>query len=99
MSQSYFLPSCTKRLNISEVSQRYLERDFAEDCSRSFNLFDHRGKEYITARDLKAASVDVGSKLSDEDIHALLKELDSSGTGCVSIEDFMAIVREAEELP
>ena len=75
-----------------------MERDFAEDCKRSFDLFDRRGKGYITAKDLKAACADVGSKMCDEDVLALLKELDGTGTGNISIADFMNIIREAEEL-
>ncbi|KZT40176.1 Ca2+-binding EF-hand superfamily protein [Sistotremastrum suecicum HHB10207 ss-3] len=76
------------------MTERILARDPMEDLRRAFQLFDddHTGK--ISFRNLKRVSRDLGERLDDEELQAMIDEFDLDQDGEISEQEFFAIMEE-----
>ena len=68
------------------------ESNIEEQRYEAFRMFDVDGKGFITASDLKQIMINLGEKLMDRDISAMMKEADINKDGQVSYDEFIRIV-------
>ncbi|KAF8878691.1 hypothetical protein CPB85DRAFT_1443311 [Mucidula mucida] len=76
------------------MSEKLLERDPLEDLQRTFRLFDddHTGK--ISLRNLRRVAKEIGDRLEDDELQAMIDEFDLDQDGEISEQEFYAIMRD-----
>ncbi|KAL7010711.1 hypothetical protein ACKWTF_016848 [Chironomus riparius] len=74
------------------MSTKMREMDTEEDIIDAFRVFDVEGKGHITAYDLRHVMTNLGEKLTDEEVNAMISEADSDGDGVIHYSDFVKIM-------
>lgn len=77
-------------LNI--ILNKMAERPSQDDLLKAFRLFDRGNKRMIDFGDLKHIASQIGEQIADDELHEMIAEADSSGTGEVGQDDFIRIV-------
>ena len=72
------------------------QRDSREEMIKAFRLFDDDETGRISFKNLKRVAKDLGETMTDEDLQEMIDEADREGTGEVSLEDFMRIMKKAD---
>ena len=70
------------------------ERDSKEEMIKAFRLFDDDETGRITFKNLKRVAKDLGENMTDEELQEMIDEADREGSGEVSLEDFMRIMKK-----
>eukprot|EP00826_Nyctotherus_ovalis_P023469 TRINITY_DN1802_c0_g1_i1.p2 TRINITY_DN1802_c0_g1~~TRINITY_DN1802_c0_g1_i1.p2 ORF type:complete len:158 (+),score=76.21 TRINITY_DN1802_c0_g1_i1:231-704(+) len=76
------------------MQDRMAERDPVEEMKKAFRLFDVDGKGAITIKDLKRVAKELGENMTDEELTEMIEEADRSGSGNVTEEDFVKIMKK-----
>ena len=69
-----------------------------KDCNReaeikeAFRVYDMDGNGYISKAELKHVYNNLGEKLTDEDVDAMIREADIDGEGQVNYEEFVKMM-------
>jgi centrin-1 len=72
------------------------QRDSKEEMMKAFQLFDDDETGKISFKNLKRVSKDLGENMADSDLQEMIDEADREGTGEVSVEDFMKLMKKAD---
>ena len=70
------------------------ERDSTEEIIKAFRLFDDDETGKISFRNLKRVAMELGESINDEELQEMIDEADREGTGEVSLDDFMRIMKK-----
>ena len=70
------------------------QRDSKEEMGKAFRLFDDDETGRISFKNLKRVAKDLGENLTDEELQEMVDEADREGTGEVSLDDFMRIMKK-----
>lgn len=70
------------------------ERDSKEEMIKAFRLFDDDETGRVTFKNLKRVAKDLGENMTDEELQEMIDEADREGTGEVSLDDFMRIMKK-----
>uniref|UniRef100_A0A8C4SIW1 EF-hand domain-containing protein n=1 Tax=Erpetoichthys calabaricus TaxID=27687 RepID=A0A8C4SIW1_ERPCA len=68
------------------------DTDTEEEMHEAFNVFDKDGNGSISAAELQQVITNLGEKLTDEEIDAMIREADVDGDGQVNYEDFVQMM-------
>jgi len=68
------------------------EGDNRDELRRLFDLFDSKGKGYITIDDLRAISSDLGENILDEELQEMMEKASPSSSGKVTSDEFRNIM-------
>lgn len=79
---------------LSMMTVKMGERDSKEEMIKAFRLFDDDETGRITFKNLKRVAKDLGENMTDEELQEMIDEADREGTGEVSIDDFMKIMKK-----
>lgn len=74
------------------VLNKMAERPSHSDIEKAFRLFDSESNKVISFTDLRRVATEIGEQVSDEELHEMIAEADSTETGTVCLEDFIKIV-------
>ncbi|OWF53411.1 Calmodulin-B [Mizuhopecten yessoensis] len=77
-----FLTMMAKRMSNSPESPE-------EQMLEAFRLFDRDGNGSISPEELRQVMVNLGEKLTDEELDGMIKEADKDGDGSVNYEEFV----------
>ena len=55
----------------------------------AFKVFDSDGNGFINASELRQVMMNLGEKLSEEEVEMMIKEADTNGDGLVNYEEFI----------
>lgn len=67
-----------------------------ENLSRkAFKMFDDRGDGLVDLKSLRKVARELGEKLSDDELSAMIEEFDSDRDGAINEEDFFKIMTES----
>lgn len=67
----------------------------AEDELReAFAVFDKDGNGFISPEELKSALLNLGEKLEDQEVMAMIKAADRDGNGQIDYEEFIAMMKQ-----
>ncbi|XP_037090428.1 calmodulin-beta-like [Pollicipes pollicipes] len=71
----------------------------AEQALRdAFRVFDKHGRGFISASDLRAVLQCLGERLSDDDIEAMIDEVDIDGDGRIDFFEFVSAITDDSEV-
>ena len=79
---------------LSMMTVKMGQRDSKEEMVKAFRLFDDDETGRISFKNLKRVSKDLGENLTDEELQEMIDEADREGTGEVSLDDFMRIMKK-----
>merc|ERR1719313_3039723 len=77
------------------LAEKYLARDPEEEILRGFSLFDEDNSGKIGLRNLRRVARELGEKLSDDELQAMIDEFDTDQDGMISKEEFVSIMKNS----
>ncbi|KAE9394735.1 Ca2+-binding EF-hand superfamily protein [Gymnopus androsaceus JB14] len=76
------------------MSGRILDRDPLEEIRRAFQLFDGDSKGRIELKDLRRVAKEIGDRLEDDELQAMIDEFDLDQDNAINMEEFLAIMTD-----
>ncbi|THH04890.1 hypothetical protein EW145_g5197 [Phellinidium pouzarii] len=76
------------------MSEKILARDPLDEIKRAFQLFDDDSTGKISLRNLRRVARDLGDKLDDEELQAMIDEFDLDQDGEINEQEFIAIMTD-----
>ncbi|GKT35579.1 centrin-1 [Aduncisulcus paluster] len=80
------------------MTVKMADRDSNEEIMKAFRLLDSDDTGYITFDNLKRVAKELGEGITDDELREMIDEADRSGTGQISQEDFLRIMRRTQLL-
>lgn len=68
------------------MSRKFHELDNDDIIRETFKFFDKNGDGVITARELRMVMSNLGEKMTDDEISAMIHEADNNGDGVIDYE-------------
>ncbi|KAL3874526.1 hypothetical protein ACJMK2_037531 [Sinanodonta woodiana] len=68
--------------------------DSEKDIKEAFNVFDKDGNGFITPAELKLGMLELGERLTREEIDEMILEADADRDGQISYEDFLQLMNK-----
>ncbi|KAK7345922.1 hypothetical protein VNO77_16538 [Canavalia gladiata] len=68
------------------------ETDVEEDLREAFKVFDKDQNGYISASELRHVMINLGEKVSGEEVEQMIKEVDLDGDGLVNYDEFVKMM-------
>lgn len=78
---------------LEHMRNKARERDSEKEIRDAFNVFDKDGSGSISANELRAVMTNLGEKLTDEEVNAMIKEADVDGDGEIDYGEFVKMMR------
>ncbi|KAK2954613.1 putative Calmodulin, striated muscle [Blattamonas nauphoetae] len=78
---------------ITMMSRKMAEVDTEEEIRIAFQTFDQDGNGYITRDELRDMMINLGEKLTPDEVDAMIKEADLDGDGQVSFDEFVRMMK------
>ena len=63
-----------------------------EELREAFNVFDKDGNGFISASELRHVMVNLGERLTDEEVDEMVREADIDGDGQINYEEFVKMM-------
>ena len=76
------------------MTEKYAAQDPAEELHKAFRLFDEDGSGVISFRNLKRVAKELGEKLSDDELQAMIDEFDRDHDGLINESEFASIMKQ-----
>ncbi|XP_027365217.1 calmodulin-2/4-like isoform X1 [Abrus precatorius] len=74
------------------MARKMKETDAEEDLKEAFKVFDKDQNGYISASELRHVMINLGEKLTDEEVEQMIKEADLDGDGQVNYDEFVKMM-------
>ncbi len=78
------------------MTDKYSERDPADEIRKAFELFDDDKTGRIGMRNMRRIARELGENLSEEELQAMIDEFDRDQDGEISEEEFNYIMKQSE---
>ncbi|RUS81187.1 hypothetical protein EGW08_011052 [Elysia chlorotica] len=69
-----------------------VKRESSDELLEAFKVFDRDGNGFISAAELRHVMMNLGEKLSEEDVDEMIREADVAGTGQVDYTEFVKMI-------
>ncbi|KAJ6601027.1 Ca2+-binding EF-hand superfamily protein [Mycena vulgaris] len=76
------------------MSEKILARDPRDEIRRAFQLFDDDGTGKISLRNLRRVAKEIGDRLEEDELQAMIDEFDLDQDGEISEAEFFAIMTD-----
>ena len=77
---------------LTMMSRRMKDADCEEEIREAFRAIDKDGNGFISAAELRHFMSNLGEKLTNDEVDAMIREADMDGDGQVSYEEFIAMM-------
>lgn len=77
---------------LSLMARKIKETDAEEELKEAFKVFDKDQNGYISASELRNVMINLGEKLTDEEVNQMIREADVDGDGQVNYEEFVRMM-------
>ncbi|CAD5187145.1 calmodulin-like protein 11 [Musa acuminata AAA Group] len=74
------------------MSRKVKETNVEEELKEAFKVFDKDQNGYISASELRNVMMNLGEKLTDEEVDQMIREADLDGDGQVNYEEFVRMM-------
>eukprot|EP01084_Bolivina_argentea_P104310 186782_1 len=76
------------------MTAKMSEKDSREEIRKAFRLFDDDETGFITLKNLRRVSKEIGENMTDEELQEMIEEADRDGDGQVSEEEFLRMMKK-----
>ncbi|EMD42351.1 Ca2+-binding EF-hand superfamily protein [Gelatoporia subvermispora B] len=76
------------------MTERILARDPMDEIRRAFQLFDDDNTGKISLRNLRRVAKEIGDRLEDDELQAMIDEFDLDQDGEINEQEFFAIMTD-----
>ncbi|XP_057959223.1 calmodulin-like protein 11 [Malania oleifera] len=80
---------------LSLMARKMKETDAEEELREAFKVFDKDQNGYISASELRQVMINLGEKLTDEEVEQMINEADLDGDGQVNYDEFVKMMMTA----
>ncbi|XP_074566659.1 calmodulin-1-like [Curcuma longa] len=77
---------------LSLMARKVKETNVEEELKEAFKVFDKDQNGFISATELRNVMINLGEKLTDEEVEKMIKEADLDGDGQVNYEEFVRMM-------
>jgi len=77
---------------IMMMSKKLSEPESEADIKEAFKVFDKDNNGFISASELRQVMINLGEKLTDEEINEMIREADNDDDGQVNYEEFVKMM-------
>lgn len=77
---------------LSLMARKMKDTDTEEELVEAFKVFDRDGSGFISAAELRHVMTNLGEKLTDDEVDAMVRETDVDGDGQVDYEEFVRMM-------
>jgi len=77
------------------MAHKMKDLDSDEELREAFKVFDKDQNGYISAAELRHVMINLGEKLTEEEVQLMIKEADTDGDGQVNYEEFARMMMGA----
>ncbi|KAF9618624.1 hypothetical protein IFM89_002319 [Coptis chinensis] len=74
------------------MAKKMKETDGDDELKEAFKVFDKDQNGYISATELRHVMINLGEKLTDEEVAQMIREADLDGDGQVNYEEFVRMM-------
>ncbi|XP_072976911.1 calmodulin-1 [Typha angustifolia] len=74
------------------MAKKVKEADAEEELKEAFKVFDKDQNGFISASELRNVMINLGEKLTDEEVEQMIREADVDGDGQVNYEEFVRMM-------
>ncbi|GAA0139183.1 calmodulin-related [Lithospermum erythrorhizon] len=74
------------------MAKKIKETDVEEELKEAFKVFDKDQNGYISASELRHVMINLGEKLTDEEVEQMIREADLDGDGQVNYDEFVKMM-------
>ncbi|KAI3459435.1 hypothetical protein Pfo_016098 [Paulownia fortunei] len=74
------------------MAKKMKETDAEEELKEAFKVFDKDQNGYISANELRHVMINLGEKLTDEEVEQMISEADLDGDGQVNYDEFVKMM-------
>lgn len=74
------------------MAHKMKDFDSDEELREAFKVFDKDQNGYISAAELRHVMINLGEKLTEEEVEMMIKEADTDGDGQVNYEEFVRMM-------
>ncbi|WCJ43880.1 Calmodulin [Euphorbia peplus] len=74
------------------MARKFKENDAEEELKEAFKVFDKDQDGFISPYELRHVMMNLGEKLSDEEVELMIKEADLDGDGLVNYDEFLRMM-------
>lgn len=74
------------------MAHKIKDLDSDEELREAFKVFDKDQNGYISAAELRHVMINLGEKLTEEEVELMIKEADTDGDGQVNYEEFVRMM-------
>ena len=68
------------------MARKFVEHDLQADVRQAFRMFDRDGNGTINAQELRHVMINLGEKLSEDEVDEMMREADVDGDGEINYE-------------
>eukprot|EP00249_Psilotum_nudum_P012010 c23528_g1_i1 orf=199-648(+) len=77
---------------LSLMAAKMKDTDPEEELKEAFKVFDQDHNGYITASELSHVMINLGEKLTEEEVWQMIREADADGDGQVNYDEFVRMM-------
>ncbi|CAM0876167.1 unnamed protein product [Alopecurus aequalis] len=81
---------------LSLIARKMKDGDGDEELKEAFEVLDKDQNGFISPIELRTVMINLGEKMSDEEVEQMIKEADTDGDGQVNYEEFVLMMKNAE---
>ncbi|XP_060577948.1 calmodulin-A-like [Ruditapes philippinarum] len=74
------------------MNRRMTEHNEPEELMEAFKVFDKDGNGYISEEELKYVMMNLGEKMTDDEVKEMMREADVDGDGQISYQEFVTMM-------
>ncbi|KAF2298450.1 hypothetical protein GH714_023613 [Hevea brasiliensis] len=74
------------------MARKMKESEAEEELKEAFKVFDKDQDGYISPNELRHVMINLGEKLTDEEVELMIREADLDGDGQVNYEEFVRMM-------
>ncbi|XP_061173984.1 calmodulin-like [Saccostrea echinata] len=78
------------------MSKREKDEETEDDLLEAFRVFDRDGDGHISTTELRMVMLNLGEKMSEEEVENMMKEADEDGDGQVNYQEFVKMMTNRE---